>query len=58
MSSTSNTGIPTATQLRSLRYGYCHNCDRQVPINIEGFTCTVCNSGFVELLDEESTNQK
>lgn len=31
--------------------GYCHACDRQVPIDNESFTCSVCNGGFIELLE-------
>jgi hypothetical protein len=31
--------------------GYCHVCDRQVPINQEAFTCGVCDGGFIELFE-------
>lgn len=34
--------------------GYCHSCDRQVTIDKESFTCSVCNGGFIELFDMES----
>ncbi len=42
MSNTSATGA---------HLGYCHVCDRQVPINQEEFTCSVCNGGFIELFE-------
>jgi hypothetical protein len=44
----------SASQGASSTYllGYCHQCDRQVPLNPETFTCNVCSSGFVEILDE------
>lgn len=33
--------------------GYCHQCDRQVEIDRDGFSCKQCNGGFIELFDLE-----
>lgn len=38
--------------------GYCHSCDRQVPIDQDSFTCNVCNGGFIELLEAEQEPQQ
>jgi hypothetical protein len=35
--------------------GYCHECDRQVDIRQPEMSCTQCNGGFIELLDENTT---
>ena len=35
----------------STRLGFCHSCNKQNPINIEAFTCTQCNGGFIELFN-------
>lgn len=52
-SDTSLDGASAATGASSTYLlGYCHQCDRQVPLNPETFTCNVCSSGFVEILDE------
>ncbi|RNA38565.1 hypothetical protein BpHYR1_039531 [Brachionus plicatilis] len=31
--------------------GYCHQCDRQVEIDRQSFTCTQCQGGFIELFE-------
>lgn len=31
--------------------GYCHQCDRQVEIDPDFYTCRRCNSGFIELFE-------
>ncbi|CAF0811510.1 unnamed protein product [Brachionus calyciflorus] len=33
--------------------GYCHQCDRQVEIDRDNYTCKQCESGFIELFDLE-----
>ena len=38
--------------------GYCHVCDSQVQIEPVSFTCSVCNGGFIELLDTTETTQQ
>lgn len=45
----SNTGI------LSHLTGYCHQCDRQVEINRDSFSCQECNGGFIELFDSDSS---
>jgi hypothetical protein len=40
--------------LNTPRTGYCHVCDRQVPLSgtdQEDIKCTICNGGFVELFE-------
>lgn len=51
MSSTTNSNQASAS---GSNIGYCHNCDRQVEIDRESFTCKQCNGGFIELFDVES----
>jgi len=34
--------------------GYCHVCDKQVPINSNSFTCSECNGGFIELFENDN----
>ena len=41
----------SATVASDTLMGYCHTCDRQVAIEHDGFTCSVCHGGFVELFD-------
>jgi hypothetical protein len=33
--------------------GYCHECDRQVEIDMASFACSVCNGGFIEMFEIE-----
>lgn len=49
--STSETTTTTSASATNTDIGYCHVCDRQVPINREAFTCGVCNGGFIELFE-------
>ncbi len=37
--------------------GYCYECDRQVQINSQDFTCSSCGNGFIEILDEAQINE-
>jgi hypothetical protein len=53
-SSGSRSGSSTNNSITSL--GYCHVCNRQIRINLESFTCTQCNGGFIELFDINETN--
>lgn len=41
----------TTTGSSNEQRGFCHVCDRQVQIEPVSFTCSVCNGGFIELLD-------
>lgn len=41
----------TANEASTSQAGYCHICDRQVTIDPDSFTCTVCNGGFIELFE-------
>jgi hypothetical protein len=50
-SSSSSSSTNSITSL-----GYCHVCNRQIRINLESFTCTQCNGGFIELFDINETN--
>ena len=49
----SATASPTSTNI-----GYCHECDRQIDIDIESFTCTVCNGGFIEMFEPDQHRQQ
>jgi hypothetical protein len=53
-SSGSRNSSSTNNSITSL--GYCHVCNRQIRINLESFTCTQCNGGFIELFDINETN--
>jgi hypothetical protein len=37
--------------------GYCHECDRQVEIDMVNFVCTNCNGGFIEMFELNSREQ-
>ena len=53
-SSTTNTATPPSSggdEEAANPIGYCHSCDRQVEIDRELFTCTVCHGGFIELFE-------
>jgi len=50
----SATAVAAAAAATSL--GYCHVCNRQIRINLESFTCTQCNGGFIELFDINESN--
>jgi hypothetical protein len=52
MSQESSSDQVTATP-GSASIGYCHVCDRQVNIDQDSFTCSVCHGGFIELFDME-----
>ncbi|GFR83519.1 E3 ubiquitin-protein ligase RNF115-like [Elysia marginata] len=34
---------------------YCHECNREVQPNIESYTCSRCNSGFIEEMERPAT---
>lgn len=38
--------------------GFCHVCDRQVEIELDSFTCSLCHGGFIELFEGDSANQR
>lgn len=42
---------PNSAAQSSDQIGYCHVCDRQVNIDQASFTCSVCNGGFIEILE-------
>lgn len=46
-----NVPVPTPAVTTEPQIGFCHVCDRQVPLNQEEFTCSVCNGGFIELFE-------
>jgi hypothetical protein len=37
--------------------GFCHSCNKQNRINIENYTCTQCNGGFIELFNYSDESQ-
>lgn len=48
----------TGTATSPSNIGYCHECDRQVEIDLDSFTCKRCNGGFIEQfeLDQNRAN--
>jgi E3 ubiquitin-protein ligase RNF115/126 len=46
-----NSSTPTTGATNQNQIGYCHVCDRQIQIDQDSFTCSVCNGGFIELLE-------
>ncbi len=39
--------------------GFCHSCNKQVRINLQDYTCSICKTGFIELFnltDEPNLN--
>lgn len=48
-----------ATGGERIAIGYCHQCDRQVPlVTSDQYQCSRCNGGFVEILDETTIAQQ
>ena len=41
----------SSSNILNLTLGFCHSCNRQTRINVDSFSCSVCSSGFVELVD-------
>jgi hypothetical protein len=46
-----------AAALNNENIGYCHVCDKQVPIDMDSFTCSECHGGFIELFENEAPRQ-
>lgn len=55
MSSSESTSETTAAgNQQQQQRGFCHVCDREVQIEPVSFTCSVCNGGFIEILDNSA----
>lgn len=52
--SPSETTTTTTTGSSNEHQGFCHVCERQVQIEPVSFTCSVCNGGFIEILENTS----
>ena len=48
----SSSAAANITTFLSQSLGFCYSCNRQNRINANDFTCTVCNSGFIEITNE------
>lgn len=53
-----DSGEATESPSEQQQIGFCHVCDRQVVIQPENFTCSLCNGGFIELVENQPSQSE